>query len=85
MSRQGASYDMQHDLVRSLGDLDLRSTLPIDLSRSCDIPFDSSRREKHDSENSFALTIKRTKLFVRKKKLKNILEFGDLWRPKRLP
>ena len=73
---------MQHDLVRSLGDLDLRSTLPIDLSRSCDIPFDSSRREKHDSENSFALTIKRTKLFVRKK-LKNILEFGDLWSPKR--
>ena len=73
---------MQHDLVRSLGDLDLRSTLPIDLSRSCDIPFDLSQREKHDSENSFALTIKRTKLFV-KKKLKNILEFGDLWSPKR--
>ena len=73
---------MQHDLVRSLGDLDLRSTLPIDLSRSCDIQFDLSQREKHHSENSFALTIKRTKLFV-KKKLKNILEFGDLWSPKR--
>ena len=33
---------MQHDLVRSLGDLDLRSTLPIDLSRSCDIPLVNS-------------------------------------------
>ena len=62
---------MQHDLVRSLGDLDLRSTLPIDLSRPCDIPFDSARREKHDSENSFALTIKGTKLFVKKKTKKH--------------
>ena len=44
------TYDMQHDLLRSLRDLDLRSTFEADLSRSTYIWFDSSRRENHDGK-----------------------------------
>ena len=46
------SYDMQHDLPRSLRDLDLRSRSKVDLSRS----FDLSGRDKHDGAISFALS-----------------------------
>ena len=42
--------------------------------------FDSCRWEKHDDENGFALTLKRTKLFVKKTILlkNNIFELCDL-------
>ena len=49
---------MQHDMVRSIRDLDLRSRSRIDLSRSNHISFDSSRRGKHDGAIIFALTLK---------------------------
>ena len=39
---------MQHDLVKSLFDLELRSKNEVDLSGSPYILFDSSRRDKHD-------------------------------------
>ena len=53
---QGASYGMQHDLPRSLRDLDLRSRPRVDLLRSRYISFDSARRKKHSSEGIIALS-----------------------------
>ena len=55
---------MQHDMVRSIRDLDLRSRSRIDLSRLNHISFDSSRRGKHDGAIIFALTLKPTELLA---------------------
>ena len=63
LSRQDASYDVHHDLFRPLRDLDLRSNFKIDLLRSNDIPFDSSRQDKHDGAIVIALACEYQKLF----------------------
>ena len=55
-----ASYDMQHDMVRSIRDLDLRSRSRFDLSRSTHTSFDPSRRGEHDGAIIFVLTFKTT-------------------------
>ena len=49
-SRQGASPDMQHDLLHTvtLTWRDLRSNFKIDLSRIKDIWIDPALREEHD-------------------------------------
>ena len=73
--RPGASYDMQHDMVRSIRDLDLRSRSRIDLSRSNHISFDSSRRGKHDGAIIFALTLKTTELLAKQ----NLGKFWHFW------
>ena len=71
LSRQDASYDVHHDLFRSLRDLDLRSNFKIDLLRSSDIPFDSSRRDKHDGAIVIALACEYQKLFAKTLLLEN--------------
>ena len=48
LSRRCASNDMQHDLFRWGHDLDLRSSLQLDLSRSYDISFDAPWRDKNN-------------------------------------
>ena len=49
---------MHHVIVMSSRDLDLRSILNVDLSRSNDIPFDSPPRGEHDGTNVIVLTSK---------------------------
>ena len=48
LSHQDASTGMQHDPFRSLRDLDRRWNFDLDLSRSNNISFEASLREKHD-------------------------------------
>ena len=48
LSLQDASIDMQHDLFRSLRDLDLRLNFDIDLSTSNHTSLELSLRDKHD-------------------------------------
>ena len=45
LSHQDASTDMQHDLFRSLRDLDQRSDFDLDLSRSNNLSLEVSTRE----------------------------------------
>ena len=42
---------MQHDVLRSLRELDLRSNFYVYLVKSYYISFDPSRRDKHDGDN----------------------------------
>ena len=49
--------DMQHDLFWSLPDLDLRSNFGLDLSRSNNIFFEASLREKHDDAVADSLSL----------------------------
>ena len=65
LSYQGASTDMQHDLVGSPRDLDLRSNFDLDFSRSPCICFDASRREKHDGAKLISLRHLVKKIFVK--------------------
>ena len=72
---------MQHDLIRSPFDPDLRSKNEVDLSRSPYIKFDSSRRDKHDGTYIIAVHIKMKKVIRGEISLKNsFFDFGDLWR-----
>ena len=50
LPHQDASTDMQHDLCWSLRDLKL-SNFDLDLSRSNNISFEASLREKHDDHD----------------------------------
>ena len=73
---------MQHDLVRSPFDLDLKSKNEVDLSRSPYIQFDSSRRDKHDGTYIIAVHIKMKKLlavkdFAQKQLLLTSVTSGD--------
>ena len=80
LSPPGASNDMQHDLLRSLRDLDLRSNFEVDLSRSNYIWFDSPRRDKHDGIHIIAVYLKQKSYSRKKISLKNNnFDFGDLW------
>ena len=79
LSCQDASYDVDHDLLRSFRDLDLRSTFKVDLSRSNDIPFHSSRRGEHDGTIVIALTCSCQKLFAKNDLPSNII--FELWWP----
>ena len=56
---------MQHDLFRSLGDLDLRSNFDLDLSRSSHVYFELSLREKHGGVIADSLSLLVQKLFVK--------------------
>ena len=71
--RAGESYDMQHDLPRSLSDYYLMSRSRVGLLRSFDMSFDSSRRDKHYRTNGFLLSLKLDKLFAIKTFLANNL------------
>ena len=64
-SWQDASTDMQHDLLGSPRDLDLRSNFDLDLSRSPYTCFDSFRREKHDGAKIIALAPVSQKLLAK--------------------
>ena len=66
---------MQHDMVRSIRDLDLRLRSRVELSRSNHISFDSSRRGQHDGAIIFALTLKSTELLAKQ----NLGKFGHFW------
>ena len=55
LSQQDTSTDVQHDLLWSLRDLDLRLNFDLDLSRSNHISFEASLREKHDDAANFYL------------------------------
>ena len=72
-SRRDASDDMQHDLFEWPHDLDLKSNFDLDLSRSKNISFNASRREKHDGtiadSLSFFVQTLFTKNGLRKKRL----------------
>ena len=50
---------MSHDLLVSLRELDLRSDFDLDLSRSKNILFESSRRDKHDGAIADSTTLTR--------------------------
>ena len=60
-----SSIDMQHDLFRSLRDLDLRSNFDLDFSRSIHISFEPSLREKHDDVITDSLSLLVQTLFVK--------------------
>ena len=64
VSHQDASTDMQHDLLRTLRDLDLRSNFDLDFSRSNHISFEASVRGKHDDAIVDSLSLLVQKLFV---------------------
>ena len=68
---------MQRDLIRSGHDLDVRSNLQHDLSRSNYISFDAARQEKHDTGKISIVSLLSQKLLqknVCRKKLQ-FLEF----------
>ena len=65
LSYQDTSADMQHELFRSLRDLDLMSNFDLDISRSNHIPFEAPLREKHDDVIADSLSLLVQKLFVK--------------------
>ena len=92
LSRRDASVDMQHDLIGSWPDLDLRSNFDLDLSRSSGICFESSWREKHDGVKIISVSLLVQKLFTKndfRQKRKflvwgplepKLLNLGRIWR-----
>ena len=58
-----ASTHMQHDLLGSTRDPDLRSDYKADLSRSPRICFDAPRRDKDDENKIIHLTLLVQKIF----------------------
>ena len=92
LSRRDASIDMQHDLIGSWPDLDLRSNFDLDLSRSSGICFESSWREKHDGVKIISVSLLVQKLFTKndfRQKRKflvwgplepKLLNLGRIWR-----
>ena len=65
-SHKNASTDVQHDLLGSTHDLDLRSNSDTDLSRPHVTCFDAFRPEEHDAVKIMSLDSLVQKLFVRK-------------------
>ena len=65
LSHQDASTDMQHGLFWSLRDLDLRSNLDLEFSRSSHVSFESSLWKKHDAAIADSLSLLDQKLFVK--------------------
>ena len=65
LSCQDASTDMQHDLLRSTCDLDLRSNIDPDLSKSPCICFDAPCGEEHDGAQIMPLAFLVRKLFAK--------------------
>ena len=66
LSRQDASTDMQHDLLRSACDLALRSNMDPDLLRSSCICIDAPFREEHDVARIMPLAFLVRKFFLQK-------------------
>ena len=73
LSCQDASTDMQHDLLRSTCDLDLRSNIDPELSMSPCICFDESCREEHDGTRIMPLAFLVLKLFAKKRFCQKLL------------
>ena len=59
--------DMQHDLFRSLRDLDPRSNFDIDLSRSNHISFEASLRGNHDYVIADSVSLLVQKVHIRER------------------
>ena len=65
--RKYPSFDMQHDLIGSPNDLDLRSNLELDLLRSKSVAFDASQSDKHAGAITDSLSFLDQKLFIKKR------------------
>ena len=78
LSHQEASTGMQHELFRSLRDLNLRSTFDLDLSRSNRISFEASLREKQADAivNSLSLFLPSLPVTLSVSSITNIIMCG---------
>ena len=81
LSRRDASTDMQHDILGSSRDLDLRSNFQLDLLRATCVSFEPPWLGEHDAVKIIYLPWVHKKLFGKFHIRKNIddLDFNDLW------